>query len=145
MKSIKPGRGPSSMGVMGSVVTGIFGVFWTIMAFQITQDSPFGLVGFIFPFFGVLFIIISIVQGIYHYKNATSKNRMSIVDIVDSNQEPDPLDRHRRSSDDDHNPYKRSYEPGAEVAGQKAKRFCPYCGTETNEDYQYCPSCGKKL
>ena len=30
MKSIKPGRGPSAMGAMGSAFAVIFGIFWTI-------------------------------------------------------------------------------------------------------------------
>ena len=34
MKSIKPGRGPSMMGGVGSVIAAIFGVFWTIGAVQ---------------------------------------------------------------------------------------------------------------
>ncbi|MHB8061464.1 MAG: hypothetical protein ACYDG2_02340 [Ruminiclostridium sp.] len=36
MKSIKPGRGPSGMSFAGSIITIIFGVFWTIIAFSIT-------------------------------------------------------------------------------------------------------------
>ena len=23
--------------------------------------------------------------------------------------------------------------------------FCPYCGTKINEDFEYCPKCGKRL
>lgn len=32
MKSIKPGRGPSAMGALGSIICVVFGIFWTIMA-----------------------------------------------------------------------------------------------------------------
>ena len=32
MKSVKPGRGPSGLGFIGSVFGIIFGIFWTIMA-----------------------------------------------------------------------------------------------------------------
>ena len=32
MKSVKPGRGPSGMNFIGSVIAIVFGIFWTIMA-----------------------------------------------------------------------------------------------------------------
>ena len=34
MKSIKPGRGPSMMGGLGSIFAGVFGVIWTMAAVQ---------------------------------------------------------------------------------------------------------------
>ncbi|HIX91084.1 MAG TPA: hypothetical protein H9845_09375 [Candidatus Agathobaculum pullicola] len=71
MKSIKPGRGPSMMGGFGSVFGIIFGIFWTVLAASMTQG--FGLVGIIFPLFGVLFVIISIGNAVYNFKNATGK------------------------------------------------------------------------
>ena len=64
MKSIKPGRGPSAMGAMGSIIAVIFGIFWTIAA--ASMGAPF-----FFPLFGVLFIIMGIVQAVYNFKNAT--------------------------------------------------------------------------
>ena len=57
MKSIKPGRGPSAMGAMGSVVAIIFGIFWTIMA--ASMGAPL-----FFPIFGVIFILIGWPKGI---------------------------------------------------------------------------------
>ena len=104
------------MGAAGSIAVVVFGIFWTIMAFVITQDSPFPVVGSIFPLFGVVFVIIGIAQGVYHYKNATGKERMSLYDITDASEEG---------------------------AGEKA--FCPYCGQRVQADYQYCPGCGKKV
>ena len=86
MKSIKPGRGPSAMGAMGSVVAIIFGIFWTIMA--ASMGAPL-----FFPIFGVIFILLGVVQAVYHFKNATGKERFSEFDIVDSQEEPDPLER----------------------------------------------------
>lgn len=129
MKSIKPGRGPSMQGFAGSIAAIVFGVFWTIMAFSITQDSPFAAARF-FPFFGFVFIGLGIFQAVYHYKNATEKNRMSLLDIVDSNEEPDPLNAKfaRPSSPEPHD--------GA---------FCPYCGKPVRSDFQFCPACGKSL
>ena len=89
MKSIKPGRGPSMMGGFGSVFSVIFGIFWTILAASMTRGA--GLIGIIFPLFGVLFIIIGVFNAIYHFKNASGKNRYSAYDITDEDEEPDPL------------------------------------------------------
>ncbi|GED69357.1 hypothetical protein BRE01_30590 [Brevibacillus reuszeri] len=136
MKSIKPGRGPSAMGAAGSLGMVVFGIFWTIMAFSMTRDAPFPLVGTIFPLFGIIFVGIGIFQTIYHYKNATSKERMSLFDITESNEEGDPLNRRfgQQSS---------GVEQTEETTVQKA--FCPYCGERVKAGYQYCPSCGKTL
>ncbi|MED4573024.1 zinc ribbon domain-containing protein [Brevibacillus agri] len=137
MKSIKPGRGPSAMGAAGSIAVVVFGIFWTIMAFVITQDSPFPVVGSIFPLFGVVFVIIGIAQGVYHYKNATGKERMSLYDITDASEEGDPLNRKYGGERAAGKPTR------TEAAGEKA--FCPYCGQRVQADYQYCPGCGKKV
>lgn len=125
MKSIKPGRGPSAMGLVGSIIAVLFGLFWTILAFGITRDAPFPLVGIIFPLFGVIFIIAGIANAIYSYKNVTGKERMSIIDIVDEDEEGDPLNRR--------------------FGQQNTRTFCPYCGTKTSDHYRFCPSCGSDI
>ena len=84
MKSIKPGRGPSAMGAVGSIFSAIFGIIWTIAAASMGAPVFFWL-------FGVVFVILGIVQAIYNFKNATGENRYSEFDIVDSTEEPDPL------------------------------------------------------
>ena len=89
MKSVKPGRGPSAMGAVGSLFAAVFGVIWTIAAASMGAPVFFCL-------FGVVFVILGIVQAIYNFKNATGENRYSAFDIVDSAEEPDPLDRHFR-------------------------------------------------
>ena len=66
------------MGVFGV----IFGIFWTVMAFKMTRDSPFPVVGIIFPLFGVGFVIMGIVGVIYNARNATAKDRFSTFDIT---------------------------------------------------------------
>ena len=111
MKSIKPGRGPSKFNVFASICVALFGVFWCILAFSM------GAV-FMVPF-GIIFVVLAIGQAIYSYHNATSEDRYSIVDIVDEDEESDPLNIE--------------------------KKYCPYCGTKVNNDYEYCPKCGKKL
>lgn len=138
MKSIKPGRGPSGMSFVGSVIAVIFGVFWTIAAASITANSPFGIIGAIFPLFGVLFIIMGIVQAVYNYKNATGKDRYSLLDITDSKEEGDPSDNWIKDNINN------------EITEQEENpdidfNYCPYCGTKLMDEYVYCPKCGKEI
>ena len=129
MRSIKPGRGPSGMNAMGAVVAVIFGIFWTVMA--VSMGAPF-----FFPLFGILFIIIGIVQAVYHTHNATSSNRFSSFDITEDGEEPDPLEQ--RFQKEEKNPY-------GETSSSEPVSFCPYCGTKVENGYEFCPKCGKKL
>lgn len=45
----------------------------------------------IFPLFGVLFVIIGIINVVYNLSNATSQNRFSSWDITSSEEESDSL------------------------------------------------------
>ncbi|MGZ9585730.1 zinc-ribbon domain-containing protein [Paenibacillus marinisediminis] len=153
MKSIKPGRGPSSQAAVGSVVSIIFGVIWTIGAFSMTRDAPFPMVGIIFPLFGIVFIAIGVFNAVYHYKNATGKDRMSLFDIVDQEEESDPLqerygrgkmtpDRRLSKMNDDRN----GQQPEPRAANRRFEGdYCPYCGTKMESDFDYCPKCGKDI
>ncbi len=123
MKSIKPGRGPSMMGGVMSLFMGVFGIIWTVIAA--------GMGGGIFALFGVVFILVAVVQAIYHFKNATGKNRYSAYDITDGAEEPDPLNQR--------------FGGQPEPAAEEDSAFCPYCGTPVEGDYLYCNKCGKKL
>ncbi len=122
MRSIKPGRGPSLMGGVMSILIGLFGVGWTIAA------ASTG--GGVFALFGVIFVAIAVVQAVYNFKNASGKNRYSAYDITESGEEPDPLNER--------------FGPAPE-AGAGPTRFCPYCGTPVGEDFEFCNHCGKKL
>lgn len=107
-------------GIMGIFVA-LFGVYWTILAWN--AFPPFAI-------FGVIFIIVAVVQAVYNFKNATSKNRYSAFDITTEEEEIDPLnERFGRVG--------TNTEPDSE--------FCPYCGTPVAGDYTYCNKCGKKL
>ena len=125
MKSIKPGRGPSGMSAIGSVIGVVFGIIWTIAA------ASMGAPG-IFPLFGILFIIIGIVNAVYHFKNATGENRYSVYDITEEGEETDPLNASFGQQ-------QQAYQGGTSV------RFCPYCGRDADSDYEFCPGCGKRL
>lgn len=139
MKSIKPGRGPSGMSFIGSIYAIIFGVFWTIIATTITSGSPFGIVGVIFPLFGVIFVIFGIVQAMYHYKNARGKNRYSMFDITDSTEESDPANNWIKSEADNiENSFQNKFK-------NEGMRYCPYCGSNLEGDYNFCPKCGKEI
>ena len=84
--------------------------------------------------FGVLFIILGIVQAVYHFKNATGENRYSSFDIVEDDEEPDPLNA--RFGD---------VSQGGPAVGGGDFRFCPYCGAKLGSDFTYCGKCGRKL
>ena len=130
MKSVKPGRGPSAMGAFGSAIAVIFGILWTFGA------ASMGAPGF-FLLFGVLFILIGVVQVVYNLKNATGENRYSAFDIVEDGEEPDPLDRRFGAAP------RTAPEPDAPPDG--GFRFCPYCGAELGAGFTFCGKCGKKL
>ncbi len=130
MRSIKPGRGPSFMGGVISIFMGLFGILWTAVV------SSVG--GGIFALFGVIFVIIAVVQAVYHFKNATGKHRHSVYDITDHTEEPDPLNE-RFGDNVSRDNTANSHEPNEKAC------FCPYCGTKAASDYTFCKSCGKKL
>lgn len=126
MKSIKPGRGPSMMSGVSSILAGVFGIIWTFAA------ASMG--GGLFALFGVVFIIIAILSAVYNFKNATSENRYSSFDIVDCEAEPDPLNERFGSAN-----HENSNE------NNNTSFFCPYCGTPVESDFEFCKKCGKKL
>lgn len=130
MKSIKPGRGPSGMSFIGSVFVVIFGIFWTAMAVQMTANAPIPGVGIIFPLFGVVFVMMGILQAVYHLKNATGKNRFSDFDITDESEEKDPLNEWAQNQGDE--PLQRN-------------NYCPGCGEKLEGNYDFCPRCGRRL
>jgi len=131
MKSIKRGRGPSMMGGFGALFVSVFGVFWTIAA--ASMGAPW-----FFPLFGVCFVIYGIAIAVYNFKNATGKQRYSEYDIVDGNEEPDPLHQRYGASLND------SFFEQNEGNGTSAA-FCPYCGAKAQSGFDFCPKCGKKL
>lgn len=93
-----------------------------------------------FLLFGIVFVGLAVMQAVFHFKNATGANRMSIYDITDSHRESDPLERYVK-------PGSHSYGRTADEAqAHKEVRYCPYCGSEvTSEEHRFCAHCGKPI
>ena len=94
MYSLKPGRGPSFLGGIACLGVAVFGIFWTIIAYAITKDASFPVVGTVFPLFGVVFVIIGIASAVYNFANATGTKRFSALDVTTGEEEPDPLNEY---------------------------------------------------
>lgn len=131
MKSIKPGRGPSRMNAAGNIFAAAFGVVWCIIAGSMGA-------GFMIPF-GILFVGFAVYQAVYHNHNATSDDRYSMFDIVDSDEEADPLNEKYacQKGNDSFNEENDTLETSME--------YCPYCGKQVAADFKFCPKCGKGL
>ena len=138
MKSIKPGRGPSGMSFVSDIAGIVFGVIWTLIAFTMTGGGAFGLIGLLFPLFGVVFIIVGIINAMYHYRNATGKDRYSAFDITEDGEEGDPSQRWVKGAEPWDKP-KQSQSP------KSGADFCPYCGAKTQGGFRFCPKCGREL
>lgn len=127
MKSVKPGRGPSFMGGISSIAAAVFGIIWMILAASMGAPA-------LFVAFGVIFVLLGIVNAIYDFSNATRKNRFSSFDITDHEEEPDELNRYFGKDGEGYMPEKAP-----------AAHYCPFCGTELRETYRYCPKCGSEI
>ena len=145
MYSIKPGRGPSLGTALGSLAAAVFGVIWMVGA--LSMGAPL-----IFMLFGVVFVIFAIGQGIYHFYNATSRNRFSTFDITADHEESDPLadamgHTRRRSSRSTRTTQSRVDEllDNQTSPRQHPGNFCPYCGAKAKDDFDFCPACGKDI
>lgn len=126
MKSIKPGRGPSKMAAVGATFVAIFGVFWCILAAVLGA-------WFMIPF-GLVVVGMAIYHAVYNAHNATAEDRYSVIDIVDSDEESDPLNEK----------YGRKIYHENTTSGTSVD-FCPYCGKPVAGDFDFCPKCGKQL
>lgn len=141
MYSVKPGRGPSLMGGFAGIVAAVFGVIWILIAGSIGAPP-------IIRLFGVLFVILAIGSSIYNLINATRRDRMSTFDITTGSEEQDPLTRLIRNSEttrEDTGGSSRPKSSGSAGTRKYPGKFCPFCGVEVHEDFDFCPTCGKDI
>lgn len=136
MKSIKPGRGPSKQSFIGGIFMVIFGIFWTLLACNIGFGA--GLIGILFPLFGVCWTGFACYNTYIAYKNAHGEDRMSLYDITEDNEEPDPWSP-------DYEQRKAMQKPEGNREKQGRASFCPYCGKEVEPEHKFCKYCGKSL
>ncbi len=142
--SVKPGRGPSLMGGIGGLLVAGFGVIWMIGA------ARMGAPGF-FVAFGVVFILFALAGASYNFFNAGSRERMSSFDITTPGEEGDPIARtlgyektpppRNRRSPQPFPPRENASENKRRIPGE----FCPFCGEKVQDDFDYCPKCGKDI
>jgi hypothetical protein len=118
MRSVKPGRGPSFLNGITSVVVGVIAIGW------IATASHMGAPG-IFTLFGLGFVVLAAVSAVYNFMNATGKSRFSAFDITRGEEEPDPLN--------------------ARFGAKQAGGICPNCENVVDVNYAHCPHCGEKL
>ena len=131
MRSVKPGRGPSLQGAIGSIFAVVFGIFWMVSAAKMGAPTPFVLMGLVFVVIAGSNVIVSLM-------NATGENRFSLYDITEEGEEPDPLEEVLNKKE-------KTTEPKDEEERATETAFCPYCGAKAEKDYAFCRSCGKKL
>ncbi|MDF1799407.1 MAG: zinc ribbon domain-containing protein [Planctomycetota bacterium] len=169
MRSIKPGRGPSLVSAIGSVIALVLVAGWIGLASSIGAPPYFLLFGFAM----IVMILVGTAVNLY---NATAKNRISTFDITSEDEESDPVASalgrgsrrtfgrssssgrgsahgserggHGGTADDEQRDAKDHGDAGAR-RGQAPQHFdatyCPYCGVEVQPDFEFCPSCGKDI
>ena len=127
MRHVKPGRGPSMMGGISSLIGA---VVFLLVGLENLRSGFMGFNAFtVIPF---LFSAGALCMAVYNFKNSVSKNRYSEFDVTDPSEEPDPLNERIPRT-------KQNIQSG----------YCPYCGkpleAAAGKGFVYCPYCGKKL
>lgn len=127
MKSVKQGRESSFVGGIVSLAAAAFGVFWMIAVIS-SGGGAFGL-------FGLFFVLIAVINAVRAFRGAFSKNRPSEWDITDSDEEPDPWNER----------FGNNFDYTSDGMRSGRNRFCPFCGNEVEDNFEFCNNCGKKL
>lgn len=161
MTSIKPGRGPSLVGgvaAIGIVIIGIV-MFVTMLGMGSQPLRPSGSPGLlqfetssnplqpVMIVFFIVFIGVGVMIAVYHFYNATQKDRMSVLDITKTGEEPDPVASMMGFKERE----QTSHSTGASESGDRGTimnydgEYCPFCGKPVQENFDFCPSCGKDI
>jgi len=122
-------------------VAAVFGVLWLSV---LSSMGPPGPISRLFHAMGVLFVLAGIGSAIYNLYNATSRNRFSSLDVTTDREESDPiaeaLDLHP-----DRGRKHRGPEPSSRGPRRVEGGYCPYCGAAVDDDFDFCPKCGKDI
>ena len=139
MKSIKGGRAPSLLSAVVAFAFALFGiVFITYMVSMMSHSGFGGDSGAIVIViaFGIVWVAATAGSGIYELYNFKAKNRPSMIDITDGDEEPDPLNEY----------FHGKYEVESMGApAEKGGMYCPYCGKPIRADFAFCSHCGREL
>ncbi len=140
MYSVKPGRGPSFMGIFGGIFAAVFGGFFASTAMSHGAPAIFGL-------FGAFFVLVGIGCAIMSAVNAFGSNRFSNFDITTDDEESDPFVESLGGSLRSGSKISIEDTDGSESGeGRKFEgEYCPYCGAEAGKDFNFCPKCGKDI
>ena len=169
MKSIKLGRGPSFMSGMISLAAGVFGIFWMIFAASM-GGGFFALFGLIFVFIAISQAIYSfknatsknrfstfditddkeeidplnLKYGQNSMLNTNTKNSgENIFQNYNSNDSSENILQNDNPNVSDENILQN--DNSDENTKSVANKFCPYCGTKLDIDFEFCNKCGRKL
>ncbi len=144
------------------MMSGVVGIFMVIVGFAWTFGAMSMGAPIFFGIFGLAWTGIAIANTIYSFKNASSKNRYSSFDIVDEYEEPDPLNERFGMSNDERERRaalaeklnERSTRTVSGAGLEEKSRFndgivesayCPFCGAEVLDGFEFCNKCGRKL
>lgn len=160
MKNVKRKRGPSFLSFLGSLAAIIFGVLWTVLAYVGTSslratDGTMKIVGYAFPIFGIIFILMGIFEATYNFKRAMSQKKSIEEDTLQedenrtfslfSKKNKNPYRSTRSSSNAEDEYEDEDYDFSQTNPNMSFKKYCTECGAPLDKNYKYCPECGKKI
>ena len=101
---------------MSMVISMIMAAMGVVWTLMALQAQPSTAI------FGILWTVIIIGNTIYMYKHGTPSTGFSLTNLTGGGSS------HREAKKE-----------------QEGSRYCPYCGAEAEENYEFCNRCGKKL
>ena len=152
MKNFNPDAG---LGVMGILVPIFFGIFFVIFGIAFGVGAMSMGAPFIFGIGGAFFAVIGICTVVSTILNAMkTKNRIKAGGSLGDNNIDSPYN-------DEDDPFVASLgaklRSGSEISladidgsesgkGRKFEgEFCPFCGAEAEDGFNFCPKCGKDI
>ena len=130
--AVKTGRSVSFGRGLSSFAGALFiGLFW----FNAPQKNDNVFEGFSLL---MLFSVVSaLVSGCYYFYNAFATNRFTEQDFVAPDKEPDPFSEALGLG--------KSTSHTSCASRQFKGDYCPYCSVRVQDDFDFCPGCGKDI